>query len=346
VAQQKANQMTSTTQLTFVTGKGRHRAWLARITGRDAQYGLAREFLRGNDSYDNGYKVTYDVPLNEGEIYEDWTGDFYVARDGALVEVSRHDKAEVLALLDARAQAAEQPAAPATKPVVGPFDALAREAGYVEPALPITPASVMFAVHGPDGAKETKLGDLDWLRLLLRSCQNPGAFEALDGEDGDPDATSMMLRGVEDLYRRLARLTGGNPAIYDSETRHEAPAQGYFIALPTKLAMNEIEAIWGIGCTAEEAWGDAWGSLNCRLPAVEEVDGSWQIWNPINQTTEEFPTEEAAQEALRETGFRAEPCTEALYLRVKAEGYDAHGRNSYNYVLNGRVYDVEEREAA
>ncbi|MEH3065299.1 MAG: hypothetical protein PGN33_21980 [Methylobacterium radiotolerans] len=413
--------MTSTTKLTFLTGKGRHRAWIARITGRDPQYGLAREFLKGNEFYDNGPRVTYDVPLTEGEIYEDWTGDFYVARNGALVEISRHDKAEVLALLDARAKAAEQPAAidleaykgkverflrqegyttdprllidrypdtiaigaagvgphdcalqlidnwehnvpaegeaepaqaveqpaPATKPVVGPFDAQAREAGYVEPLLPITPLSVMYAVHGPDGVDNPKMGDLDWLRHLLRACQKPGVIGALDGHpEFDPDATLEMIRGVEDMYRRLATLTGGNLAIYDSEIRHEAPAHGYYIALSTKLAMNEVEAIWGIGRTADEAWGDAWGYLNCRLPVVEEVDGSWQIWNPINQSTEQFPTEEAAQAALKETGFRAEPCTEALYERVKAEGYDAHGRNSFNYVLNGRVYDVEEREAA
>lgn len=294
------------------------------------------------------------MPLTEGKIYEDWTGDFYVVRDGALADVSRYDKAEILALLDARAKAArqpvpavEQPAAPATKPVVGPFDAQAREASYIETALPITPASVMFAVHGADGVDNPTTGDLDWLRHLLRACQNPGAFAALDGyPDSNPDATQQMIRGVEDMYRRLATLTSRNPAIYDSEIRHEAPAQSYFIALPTKLAMNEVEAIWGIGRTAEEAWGDAWGSLNCRLPEIEEVEGSWQIWNPINQTTEEFPTEEEAQAALKETGFRAEPCTEALYLRVKSEGYDAHGRNSYGFVLNGGVYDVEEREAA
>lgn len=148
---------------------------------------------------------------------------------------------------------------------------------------------------------------------------------------------------MEDL---LARLERDARAEEDAAGAAEAAAQGYFIALPTKLAMNEVEAIWGIGRTAEEAWSDAWGSLNCRLPDIEEVEGSWRIWNPINQTTEEFFTEEAAQAALRETGFRAEPCTEALYLRVKAEGYDSHGRNSYDFVLNGGVYDVEEREAA
>lgn len=230
MAQQKANQMTSTTQLTLITGKGRHRAWIARITGRDSQYGLAREFLKGTEFYVNGPRVTYDVPLTEGEIYEDWTGDFYVARDGALVEISRHDKAEVLALLDARAEAAEQPASPATKPAVGPFDAQAREAGYVEPLLPITPLSVMYAVHGPDGVENLRMGDLDWLRDLLRACQNPGAFAVLLGYPEDhpragPDATLQMIRGVEDMYRRLATLTGLSPAIYDSEVRHPVPAE-------------------------------------------------------------------------------------------------------------------------
>lgn len=104
--------MTSTTKLTFLTGRARNqRAWIARIAGRDPQYGLKREFLKGTEFYDNGPQVTFDVPLIEGEIYEDRPGDFYVVRNGALVEISRHDKAEVLALLDARAEAAEQAAA-------------------------------------------------------------------------------------------------------------------------------------------------------------------------------------------------------------------------------------------
>lgn len=38
------------TKLTFLTGKSRHRAWIARITGRDPQYGLARESPKGTES--------------------------------------------------------------------------------------------------------------------------------------------------------------------------------------------------------------------------------------------------------------------------------------------------------
>lgn len=118
----------------------------------------------------------------------------------------------------AEPEAAPMPAAVADKgPVIGPFDGAAAAAGFVETSLPITPASVIYAVHGPDSLEHPGLGDLDWLRLLLRSCQKPGAFAAIDGEDGDPDATSIMFAGVEGLYRRLATLTGGNPAIYDSE---------------------------------------------------------------------------------------------------------------------------------
>ncbi|MBE7201122.1 MAG: hypothetical protein INR70_25430 [Parafilimonas terrae] len=255
--------MTSTTKLTFLTGKGRHRAWIARITGRDAQYGLAREFLKGTEFYDNGPQATFDVLLIEGEIYEDWTGDFYVVREGALADVSRHDKAEILALLDARAKAAEQPAADtAEKPVVGPFDARAREAGYVEPALPITPLSVMYAVHGPHGVENLRMGDLDWLRRLLRTCQNPGAFAVLLGypEDhpkADPDAILQMIQGVEDMYRRLATLTGGNPAIYDSEIRHAAPAEprlntedAIIVALDACRTMEDVNGVLSAAITA------------------------------------------------------------------------------------------------
>ncbi|CAO4148648.1 hypothetical protein LPLAFNJD_LOCUS2752 [Methylorubrum aminovorans] len=95
----------TTTTLTFLTGKGRHRAWLARVTGKDATYGLAREFLDGTEFYNNGPKVRFDVRLVEGRVYQDHTKDFYVVRDGALVEVSRHNEAEVSAILGAPALA-------------------------------------------------------------------------------------------------------------------------------------------------------------------------------------------------------------------------------------------------
>ncbi len=109
-----------------------------------------------------------------------------------------------------------------SNPVVGPFDADAREVGYVEPVLPHHSLSVMYAVHGPEGVEDRRIGDLDWLRDLLRACQHPSAYAALLGypEDhplADPDATLQMIRGVEDMYRRLAKLTGWNSAIYDSE---------------------------------------------------------------------------------------------------------------------------------
>lgn len=79
-------------------------------------------------------------------------------------------------------------------------------------------AAVFFdAIVGPDGQDCPDLSGLGWLRDLLRAAQNPGAFAALNGDSDDPDATGLMLRSVEDLYRRLAALTGERPDIYDSE---------------------------------------------------------------------------------------------------------------------------------
>lgn len=79
-------------------------------------------------------------------------------------------------------------------------------------------AAVFFdAIVGPDGRDCHHLSDLGWLRDLLRAARNPGAFAALQGDSDDPDATRTMLQAVEDLYRRLAALTGSRPDIYDSE---------------------------------------------------------------------------------------------------------------------------------
>lgn len=99
----------------------------------------------------------------------------------------------------------------------GPFDALALQAGYTGTDRTITAASTIYAVHGADGIEDPLIGDLEWLRLLLRNCQNPGAFKALMGGSDDPDPTLMMIWCVEDLYRRLATLVGHRPDIYDRE---------------------------------------------------------------------------------------------------------------------------------
>lgn len=39
----------------------------------------------------------------------------------------------------------------------GPFDAAARDAGFEDTALPLTPASVLYAIHGPDSAADPVL---------------------------------------------------------------------------------------------------------------------------------------------------------------------------------------------
>ncbi|GBU19685.1 MULTISPECIES: hypothetical protein [unclassified Methylobacterium] len=87
-----------TAKLLFLPGTRRYPVWLARITGRDPRFGLAREFLRGTNVHETGPRVIgprvrFDVELVEGAVFQDQTKDFYVVRDGELVEVRRHEPA-------------------------------------------------------------------------------------------------------------------------------------------------------------------------------------------------------------------------------------------------------------
>lgn len=74
--------------------------WVARITGRDAKYGYAREFVRARKDYAGGNSigsrgVMLHFVLNDGEVYEvrqltSWTSERrYFARAilGKVVEV-------------------------------------------------------------------------------------------------------------------------------------------------------------------------------------------------------------------------------------------------------------------
>ncbi|QEE39912.1 MULTISPECIES: hypothetical protein [unclassified Methylobacterium] len=80
------------------------------------------------------------------------------------------------------------------------------------------------AIHGEDGLEDPRLSDLGWLRELLRSTQNPGARQALQGGSDDAYAVTVTLECVEGLYRRLASLTGQRPDIYDSENPKNRPS--------------------------------------------------------------------------------------------------------------------------
>lgn len=48
--------------------------------------------------YDNGPYNEFEIPLVEGEVFQDHTKDFYVVCDGALVEISRWNATEVAAI--------------------------------------------------------------------------------------------------------------------------------------------------------------------------------------------------------------------------------------------------------
>lgn len=108
---------TPTTRFTSLPGTRRYPVWFARIGGKDAQFGLKREFIKGYDYHDGtGRLVAFDVPLVEGAVYQDHVKDFHVVRDGTLVEVSRHNEADVQALMESiEKPVAEQPAAASTE---------------------------------------------------------------------------------------------------------------------------------------------------------------------------------------------------------------------------------------
>ncbi|WP_018042814.1 hypothetical protein [Methylobacterium sp. 88A] len=85
-------------KLLLQRGSHPHPTWLAKVTGKDAKFGLAREFLKGASVYDNGPYLRFEFPLVEGTVLQDDTKDFWVVRDGALVEVSRWNEPEVAAI--------------------------------------------------------------------------------------------------------------------------------------------------------------------------------------------------------------------------------------------------------
>ena len=148
-------------------------------------------------------------------------------------------------------------------------------------------------------------------------------------EDADYESAT------DELLARLAAEHGPVPV---------EDLRGYYIALPAELTANEVEGIWGIGRSEELAVADAHHWTQTRPATVEEGDGEWII--RYEGSTFRCQTRHGADACARTLGYRAWPCTEALYRRVKEEGYDTNGRNSYGYAKDGSLYDVVERDAA
>lgn len=142
----------------------------------------------------------------------------------------------------------------------------------------------------------------------------------------------------------LARLKAEFGPVPVEDLRDAAAPQRFFIALPAAASEGEVEGIWGIGRSEEEAVADAHHWTQTQPATVERGDNEWVIRH--ERGTFRCQTREAADAHAATLGYRAEPCTEALYERVKAEGFHVDGRNSYTYALNGTVYDVVERDAA
>lgn len=143
----------------------------------------------------------------------------------------------------------------------------------------------------------------------------------------------------------LARLRAEFGPVPSEDLLYVRNPQRFYIALPAELVANEVEAIWGIGRTEEEALADAYHWNSTTAPVVEK-DGEGRWFVAYDGSRKTFPDRAVADAYAATLGYRAEPCTEALYRRVKHEGYDANGRNSYGFARNGRLYDVVERDAA
>ncbi|MGN7127404.1 hypothetical protein [Methylorubrum thiocyanatum] len=119
----------------------------------------------------------------------------------------------------------------------------------------------------------------------------------------------------------------------------------FFIALPASRDERAPQGIYGIGLTAEAALADAYAGSQTRAPDVAQLDArEWVV--SYEGAVESFPTEAEAQGYACELGFRAEPCTEALYRRVEAEGFSDSGRNGYSFEERGGVYELVDRDAA
>ncbi|MGU3449814.1 hypothetical protein [Methylobacterium sp. 391_Methyba4] len=160
------------------------------------------------------------------------------------------------------------------------------------------------------------------------------AFNTPEGAD-DESATDELL----------ARLKAEFGPVPGEDLLYVLNPQRFYIAVPAELTANEVEAIWGIGRSEEEALADAYHWNSTSAPSVEQdADGKWTV--AYDGSRETFPDRAVADAYAATLGYRAEPCTRALYDRVRHEGYDAHGRNSYSFGKNGRLYDVVERDAA
>lgn len=170
--------------------------------------------------------------------------------------------------------------------------------------------------------------------LAAEAIQQHIAHETPEGADYE-SATDELLSRLKDEF-------GPVPV---EDLRDAIAPNRFYIALPAAVSEGEVEGIWGIGRSEELAVADAHHWTQTRPATVGEDDeGEWVVSH--EGTYEAFPTLTEANAYASTLGYRAEPCTEALYRRVKAEGYDAAGRNSFGYALNGTLYDVVERDAA
>ncbi|WP_461656703.1 hypothetical protein [Methylorubrum aminovorans] len=119
----------------------------------------------------------------------------------------------------------------------------------------------------------------------------------------------------------------------------------FFIALPASRDERAVEGIYGIGRTVEAALADAYAGSQTR-PATVEFSEDGDCFVSYEGTQERFDDEAVANAYARTLGYRAEPCTEALYRQVEAEGFSDAGGNGYTFEARGGVYDLVDRDAA
>ncbi len=260
----EANHMTSTTPTTRFTslpGTRRYPVWFARIGGRDAQFGLKREFIKGYDYHDGtGRLVAFDVPLVEGAVYQDHVKDLHVVRDGALVEVSRHNEAEVQALIESiEKPVAEQPAAVDLEAYKAKVERFLRQEGYTtDPRVLIDryPDTIAIGAAG--------VGPHDCALQLIDNWEHnvPAEGQEVDGQQ-DRAPTEAELADVRERYRLASDLMCST-----SKALAEASATNDRVLRNSRVPAKRA--------AASAAMFEAWKASDAAMEAFRSVEDELQ----------------------------------------------------------------------
>lgn len=140
---------------------------------------------------------------------------------------------------------------------------------------------------------------------------------------------------------KAKRMTSTDTAVISPVSATE-----WFIAVPGD---DQASAIFGIGETYEGAVRDAYAQSNTHEPSVTRgEDGQWVVATGYGEDATFAPSQESeARDYAAQKGCIARPCTERLFLHIKAHGCDANFRWTMNAVgLDDLEFEQDEFDAA